>query len=92
VCGGTLSNFTVTISGSPGGGNSYAFTLMVNGSATGISCTINQPNTSCTDATAPTSLVLAPGDTVNVQAVPAGPPTARSATVTTSYARAGPVL
>ncbi len=48
VCGGTLSSFKVTLSGEPGGGNSYTFTLMVNGTATGIGCTINNGNTECT--------------------------------------------
>ena len=91
VCGGTLSSFSVTISGSPGEGNEYLFTLRVNNAGTNINCTITGAGTTCTDTSGTTSIVLSPGDVVNVESNPNSTPTARSATVNSSYARAGPL-
>jgi hypothetical protein len=87
LCGGTLSNFAVTLSGTPnngGGTQQYTFTVMVNGAASSLSCPISEFATTCSDAG---SITLNPGDVVNVQSTPSGTPTARSATWSSSYAR-----
>jgi hypothetical protein len=89
ICGGTLSAFSVTLSGAPSTGDNYAFTLMVNGTATGITCTISALETTCTDTTAPTEITLNPGTTVNVRSVPNSNPDPQTATVSASYNRAG---
>ena len=79
----TLSRFTVTLSGNPSSGDSYAFTVMVNGSATAISCTITETAPfSCTDSD---TVALTVGQTVNVRIVPASSPDVQTATWTAIY-------
>ncbi len=84
ICGGTVGALSVTLSASPGTGNSYAFTVMVSGTASGNTCTISDAATTCTSGA---SVVVNPGDTVNVRATPNSNPTARSATWSSSYTR-----
>jgi len=48
---GTFSNARVTLSGSPGTGKSYTYTLMVNNTATSIVITISDLETSGEDTT-----------------------------------------
>jgi len=89
ICGGTLLNLSVTLSGTPnngGGTQTYAFTVMVNGVASALTCTVSENNTTCSFNT---NVTLVAGNTVNVQSVPSGTPTARSATWSTSYAQGG---
>ena len=81
-CVGTLSNFSVTLTGSPGTGNSYGFTVMANGSATAATCTISDSATSCSYAG---TIVLRPGDVVNVRSTPNSNPTSRAATWASSF-------
>lgn len=88
----TLSHFSVTISGNPnsgGGVQSYTFTVMVDGLASALTCTISEPATTCSDTTH--SVALTAGQTVNVRSVPGGSPAARSATWTSTYQNANPI-
>jgi hypothetical protein len=79
----TLSRFTVTLSGNPSSGDSYAFTVMVNGSTTAISCTITETAPfSCSDSD---TVALTVGQTVNVRIVPASNPDVQTATWTAIY-------
>ena len=67
---GTLDNFNVGLSGSPGSSRSYAFTINLDGVATGLSCTISGSAVSCPDTGAVAvsagqdiSILVKPGNT-----------------------------
>jgi hypothetical protein len=65
------------LSGDPGTGNSYAFTVMRNGVATAITCTVSgNSTTTCSNVVNTQSFTA--GDTISLQSVPASSPTARS--------------
>ncbi|HKA33803.1 MAG TPA: hypothetical protein VKH64_11350 [Candidatus Binatia bacterium] len=49
VPAGTLGNLRATLSVAPGGSDTVVFTVLVDGAATAITCTIADPNTSCED-------------------------------------------
>jgi hypothetical protein len=75
---GTLSNFRASISAAPGSGNSWIFTVRVNGNNTTLTCTITNsaPNTICTDNIH--LEIIASSDLVSVSASPQnGPSSAR---------------
>lgn len=61
----TLSNYRVATAGAYGSGQ-VIFTVMVNGSATGLACTMNSGTTSCTDAD--TAAVTA-GQSISIRGV-----------------------
>jgi hypothetical protein len=65
VTGGTVDNFNVTLSSSPGSGNTGTFIVFKNGATTGISCTISGGATACNDGT--NTATFAPGDKVAVR-------------------------
>ena len=71
---GTLSNFRASISAAPGSGNSWIFTVRVNGVNTALTCTITNsaPNTSCKDDVH--SVAIGPSDLVSVSATPQSDP------------------
>lgn len=46
---GTFKELRVELDGDPGAGNSYAFTVMKDGSPTSITCTISGTDTTCND-------------------------------------------
>lgn len=70
----TLSSLRISISVAPGSGKSRVFTIRKNGSATSLSCTISDTNTSCEDITNSVSLVA--GDYISLEQAPSGTPTA----------------
>lgn len=71
---GSFKNLRIIHDAAPTSGKSFAYTVVKNGSDTGITCTIANANTSCTDlVTSPVS--FAAGDTVSVKSVPSGTPT-----------------
>jgi hypothetical protein len=78
---GTLSNFSVVLSGTPGGGNSYTFTVRVNGVATALTC--NATGTTCSSDA---FVSVTAGDTINVEIVANSTPTARNADWSATYA------
>jgi hypothetical protein len=87
---GTLSDFAVDLSSGPGNGNgrTRTFTVLVDGSPSGLSCSVTGNSQICTDTTAPTSISLTAGQTVNIQATTAGTAALNAATVdaiTTTY-------
>lgn len=73
---GTLTNFQVRLSGSPGAGKSYTFTVMVNGSDSTLTVTISETDTTSTLDTSTVSITA--GDYVTVKMVASGTPTARN--------------
>jgi len=74
---GTLKNFFLDLNGqSPGSGKSYQMDIMVNGSTSGITCTISNAEESCEDAT--NTKALAAGDTLTLRVTPSGSPSATS--------------
>jgi hypothetical protein len=78
---GTMDNMYIELSGAPTAGKSYAFTLYKNGAATSITCTISDTNENCTDLSATTghTASFGAGDSIYLQEVPTGTPTARTA-------------
>lgn len=72
-----LDRFQVTITTAPGVGKSYTFTLLVNGSPSGLACVISDSNTTAIDVVDVVSLNA--GDTISIQSVPSGTPAATGA-------------
>ena len=65
---GTLGDLSANTGGSPGGTESFVYTLMLNGSATSITCTIVSPATQqCADHSH--SVTTVAGDRVDVRLV-----------------------
>jgi hypothetical protein len=76
--GGVVNNLQVRLSGNPANGRSYTFTVLRNGVASGLTCTVSGSSaTSCTDTDA---TVWSAGDTIALQSTPSGTPTSRTAT------------
>jgi hypothetical protein len=73
---GTLSNFYVHLSGSPGNGRSFTFFVRVDGADTVVTCSVSDANTSCSDTTH--SVAIGAGSLIAIRAVATGNPTARS--------------
>ncbi|HWO41311.1 MAG TPA: hypothetical protein VNO43_05865, partial [Candidatus Eisenbacteria bacterium] len=73
---GTLSDFYVRLSGSPGGATSYSFTVRINGADTTLACTVSGAATSCSDTA--NSVQFSAGDLVSVKSVPSGSPSSRA--------------
>ena len=73
--GGTLSRFSVLLNGTPGGTNSYAFTVRKNGADTTLTCTITGSAVSCADSSH--SVSFETDDTISIKASPTGGPNAR---------------
>lgn len=68
------ARFACQISGAPGAGNTYAFTVRNGASSTDWSCTVSEPNTTCEDL----SGSVINESTRSVEIVPASTPTARA--------------
>jgi hypothetical protein len=73
---GTISNFYVRLSGSPGNGKDYTFFVRVDGADTAVSCAIADGNAACSDTT--NTVVVNAGSLLVVRAFANGNPTARS--------------
>jgi len=69
----TLDNLMVTLTTTPGATGSYAFEIMKNGVASGVSVTIANPATTGTSAT---SISVAAGDYISMRCTPTGTPAA----------------
>lgn len=78
-----LSNFTINISAAPTAGKSVTYTIRKNQAATLASCTVSDASTSCSYSA--TTIQFVPGDTIDLEAVPSGTPTA--GVTTFSYIR-----
>lgn len=61
---GTVKNFYFVIDTTPASGRSWTLTVRKNGADTAVTCTINNPNTSCSDTTH--SVAFAAGDFIAV--------------------------
>lgn len=88
---GIIEGFYVYLSAAPGSGKSYAFTLQKNSSATGLTCTVADLNTSCSYLG---TLSLSAGDTLSIKQVPSGTPTVVTANISTIFnsGTGGPAL
>ena len=67
----------------PENGKSYTFTLMVNGVATALTCTIS--NLECTGSDTTHSVVVSPGDIVVIRCTPSNTPKNRNAIWGTTF-------
>lgn len=72
-CSGTFSNLRVRVGSAPGTNKSFAFTVLKNGVATALTCTISGSNTTASDLTH--SFTVAAGDLLYIKIVPTGTPT-----------------
>lgn len=81
---GTLRNMYVTFSGSPGTSESFTVTLMVNGVATALTCTISDTNRRAADTS--NSVAVTAGQYADVRIVASGAANARQAQITLEYA------
>jgi hypothetical protein len=66
---GTLSAFSVTAAGSPGGTNTFVVTVRKNAVDTTVTCTVPSAGTTCTSAN---SVAFAVGDKLSVSYLPSG--------------------
>ncbi len=71
--GGAFNRLHIRLRDAPGVGKSYTFTFMVNGVATGLTCTISGSDTTGSDTVNTASVVA--GDTVDIKCTPSGSPT-----------------
>lgn len=69
---GILQNFYVNNNTAPGAGTSLAYTVMKNGVATSMTCTI--ANTAVNGSDTVNIVPYAQGDTISIQTVPTGTP------------------
>lgn len=75
----TFSNLNVKLSVAPGsGGATYTINLRKNATTTALTCTVADPNTTCSDTTH--SVTVAAGDLMDIEVVPANIPTASKLT------------
>lgn len=80
---GAIKGLSVRLSGAPGAGKSYTFTLMVNGAPSALTCEVADTDTTGGDIVHVIDVVA--GDYVYIQCDPDGTPTARHPTVTTIF-------
>lgn len=73
---GVVDKMYIAMSGTPGAGKSYALTLYKNGLATALTCTVSDAATTCNEPTA--TVTFAAGDSIAMESVPTGTPTART--------------
>lgn len=84
---GEMSYLYVRLNNSPGGTNSYTFTIRKNGLDSTLTCTILGSATSCSDTDPAHSVTFDAGDLISVKAVPSSPaPTARAMRWTAKFA------
>lgn len=75
---GVIDKLYVELSGTPGAGTGYTFTVLKNGVSSGITCDVTGTNTTCNDTTHTSS--IAADDLLSIQlSVQSGTPTARLA-------------
>lgn len=70
---GTLSHLRVEVNTAPGAGKNFTYTVMVNGVASALTCTIADANTDAEDTTHTVAIVA--GDRIALRSVPTGTPT-----------------
>ena len=80
---GVIKNLRAKLSGTPGAGTKYTFTLMLNGNPTALTFDIADTDTTGGDMI--NEVVVTGGDTVSIRCVPTGPPTARYCTWTSVF-------
>lgn len=73
---GAFSSLRVELEGDPGAGNSWTFSIYVDGSATSVTCTISNAETNCTDLV--NSVAVTAGQLINIQIDPDSTPDAPS--------------
>lgn len=80
---GTFRNLSVTLNGTPGAGNNYAFTLRKNGADQSVTTTISDSATTGTDFS--NSFTVVAGDLVCIKVIATSTPTARTAKWTIEF-------
>ncbi len=69
-----IDRLRMTVTTAPAAGKSYAFALMVNGSASALTCTISDAATTAQDLS--NTVSLSAGDVISIRCTPTGTPTA----------------
>ena len=83
VPAGTAAKLTVSISAAPGAGRQWTFTVRRSGSDTTVTCTISNPNTTCSDTTNTAAFTAA--QTIDLGIVASGNPSDATATCSITY-------
>jgi hypothetical protein len=71
------------MSGAPGAGNSWTVTVRKNGASTAVTCSVTNPNLTCTDTTH--SVAFAAGDLLDILVVGISTPTTARITWVATY-------
>lgn len=69
---GNIKNLRIVLAAAPSAGDSFAFTLMLNGSPTGLTCTVSNTDTTASDMVNEVAVVA--GDTISLRVVPTSSP------------------
>lgn len=72
----TLDQLRITVVTAPGASKSYAYTVMKNGVATALTCTVSGTSLAAQDLS--NTVTFAAGDTISLRAAPSGTPTVPS--------------
>ena len=75
----TITAIYVDVSGAPGAGTSYQFTLFQNEGTTGLTCTISGASATTCNSTG--TVTIAADDRLDTQIIPSGTPTGRTAKI-----------
>jgi hypothetical protein len=73
----SAKNLYIALTGSPGGGKSYAFMLRQDSDVTALTCTVADANTTASDTTH--TVLINSGGNLDLRVVPSGTPTVRDA-------------
>jgi hypothetical protein len=68
----TAKGLTARLASVPGNGGSYTLTLLVNGAATAVACTVTDPATTCADTT--DQAAINAGDLLDLRVAPSSAP------------------
>jgi hypothetical protein len=80
---GTVSDLKALVNTAPGNGNTWTVTVRKNGVNTAVTCTITNPNLTCTDTTH--SVAFAAGDDIDVLIFGTSTPSAARLTWVATY-------
>lgn len=80
---GWFFNLDITTTSAPTSGKSITYTLRVNGGDTGLTCTIANTATSCSDRTH--GVAIAPGDRLTLKRTTSGSPTVAKSRITIEH-------
>ncbi|HVX90325.1 MAG TPA: hypothetical protein VHC20_01675 [Candidatus Paceibacterota bacterium] len=85
---GTISQLYISLQNAPGAGNGRTFTIEKNLSSTGVTCTVSDAASTCTDLV--NSVSVSPGDILSWVSTPIGAPAVGSLALSVQFAPSVP--